>query len=79
MRKKKWIVSEENPDPDDYIAVMVADAERILVFESRPSSVYEDGNSAMMRARELRSIFGVSKIKVFYFEGHSETIYTGKT
>jgi hypothetical protein len=78
MEKVKWIVLEENPKPDDYIAVMVADTNRNLVLEKRPCSVYIRVEDAMKRARELRQMFSVRKIKLFYMDGHSETVYRTK-
>jgi hypothetical protein len=78
MDKVKWIVLEENPKPDDYIAVMVADVNRNLIIEKKPCSVHNNRDDAMARARELRQIFGVKKIKLFYIEGHSETVFIGK-
>jgi hypothetical protein len=77
MDKVKWIVLEESPKPDDYIAIMVADVKRNLIVEKKPCSIHTNSEDAIARARELRQIFGVRKIKFFYFDGHSETVFIG--
>jgi hypothetical protein len=67
----KWIVLEENPKPDLYIAVIAADEERILKVESRPCSIFMTSDAALVRARQLRDIFKVRNIRIFYMEGNS--------
>jgi hypothetical protein len=67
----KWIVLEENPKPDLYIAVIAVDEERILKVESRPCSVFLTSDEALVRARQLRDIFKVRNIRIFYMEGNS--------
>ncbi len=43
----KWIVLEENPQPDNYIAVMVAKEGRILRAESKPCTVFKSSEQAL--------------------------------
>jgi hypothetical protein len=40
----KWIVLEKNSQPDNYIAVMVAEEERILRAESKPCAVFKSSD-----------------------------------
>jgi hypothetical protein len=72
---QKWIVLEENPWPDNYIVIMVAEETRVLKVEKRPCSVFTNDKDALQRARELQKQFGAKSIKIFYLDGHSETIY----
>jgi len=67
----KWIVLEENPKPDLYIAVIAVNEERILKVESKPCSIFLTRDEALARARELRDTFKVRKIRIFYMEGNS--------
>lgn len=67
----KWVVIEENPKPDNYIAVVLTEAVKKLRIESRAHSVHSDGERALARARELRDQFGVRMIKVFHSESES--------
>jgi phage regulator Rha-like protein len=62
----KWIVLEENPQPDNYIAVMVTEQERILQVESKPCSTYSSNDEALDRARYLREKYEVRYIRIFY-------------
>lgn len=70
----KWIVLEENPKPDQYIAVIAADDDRVLKVEMRACSHFKTQTEALLRARQLREIFQVKDIRVFYLEGHSACI-----
>ncbi|MBY0434468.1 MAG: hypothetical protein K2U26_10195 [Cyclobacteriaceae bacterium] len=70
----KWVVLEENPKPDNYIAVMVVNEERSLLLEKKPCSVFMQGEPAMERARMLRDQFKVRSIRVFHWEGHSQIV-----
>lgn len=70
----KWIVLEENPKPDNYIAVVLAENEKRLQLQNRPHSVFADRDLALTRAQELRAFFGVRSIRVFQSEGCSYTI-----
>ena len=72
MSLMKWIVLEENPKPDEYIAViMVTDKHQRLQLQGKASSTFLNGEDAMNRARELRDFFGVKMIRVFHWESHS--------
>jgi hypothetical protein len=62
----KWIVLEENPTLDQYIAVMVTDDSKVLRRENKPCSIFKTSEEAMHRARQLREEFKVSSIKIFY-------------
>lgn len=66
----KWIVIEENPKPDNYIAVVLTETVKKLRIESRAHSVYDDGEEALARARKLRDQFGVPVIRIFHNESH---------
>jgi hypothetical protein len=70
----KWIVLEENPKPDQYIAIIAADEERYLKIEGKPCSIFRTSDDALVRARELRTIFNVRNIRIFFIEGHSQII-----
>jgi hypothetical protein len=61
----KWIVLEENPTADQYVAVVVADQAKKLKIELKPHSVHASGEAALVRARALRDAFGVPAIKIF--------------
>ncbi len=67
----KWVVLEENPKPDEYIAVMVTDENRKLQLQGKASSTFLNEAEAMNRARELRDAFGVKMIRIFHWESHS--------
>ncbi len=75
MKTVKWIVLEDDPKPDNYIAIMVADETRILIAQRRPCSIYTNDKDAIERARQLRVLFGAKHIRVFHIDGHSESIY----
>lgn len=62
----KWIVMEENPKPDQYIAVIAVDEERLLRIESKPCSKFETSDEALVRASELRKKYNVKSIRMFY-------------
>ncbi|WP_276373905.1 hypothetical protein [Chryseolinea sp. H1M3-3] len=67
----KWVVLEENPKPDNYIAVVLTDTTKKVQIESRAHSVYDDGDEALARARQLRDQFGVHMIRIFRSESYS--------
>jgi hypothetical protein len=67
----KWIVLEENPQPDNYIAVMVADEGRVLRAESKPCATFTSSDDALVHARFLRTRFNVRSIRIFYMESNS--------
>jgi hypothetical protein len=70
----KWIVLEENPKPDQYIAVIAVDEERFLRIESKPCSKFLTSDEALVRARQLKEMFNVKSIRIFYMEGNSSFI-----
>jgi hypothetical protein len=70
----KWIVLEENPKPDLYIAVIAVDEERILKVMSKPCSIFHTSDEALVRARQLRDTFNVRSIRIFYMDGNSAFI-----
>ncbi|MBX2964098.1 MAG: hypothetical protein KF687_16415 [Cyclobacteriaceae bacterium] len=61
----KWIVLEENPKADNYIAVVLSDRFKKLQVEKKAHAVFENVDDALKRARELRNIYGVKTIKLF--------------
>lgn len=67
----KWVVLEGNPKPDNYIAVVLTETMKKLKLESQAHSVYNDGDEALARARELRDQFGVRLIRIFHSDSHS--------
>lgn len=67
----KWIVLEENPKPDNYIAVMVAEEGRTLRAESKPCATFKSSNEAICYARQLREQYQVRNIRIFYVESTS--------
>jgi hypothetical protein len=67
----KWIVLEENPQPDNYIAVMVADESRVLRTESKPCAIFKSSDEAILHARQLRELYKVRNIRIFYMESSS--------
>lgn len=64
----KWIVIEENPKPDNYIAVVVTDKPIRMKIERQAHSVFKNADMALERARELRKEYGVKTIKIFHYE-----------
>jgi hypothetical protein len=70
----KWIVLEENPRPDNYIAIMAAEEDRKLQIEKKPCSIFDSCDKAMYRARELRQKYKVSSIRLFQQDGVSVTV-----
>jgi hypothetical protein len=65
----KWVVLEEDPKLDNYIAVIIT--ETIKKIEAQAHSVYRDGDEALARARQLRDQYGVKMIRIFNTENHS--------
>jgi hypothetical protein len=70
----KWIVLEENPKPDLYIAIIAVDDGRFVEVEKKPCSVFKTNEEALIRARELRSFFNVRNIRIFFVDGHSSIV-----
>ena len=70
----KWVVMEENPKPDEYIAVIAVDEHRLPQLKQRPCSTYETSEQALVRARLLREYFNVPSIRIFYIEGNSSIL-----
>ncbi len=66
----KWVVLEENPKPNDFIAIVLTDKMKKLKIENQMHSVFTNGDEAMIRAREVRDIFGVTMIRIFRSEGY---------
>ncbi len=62
----KWIVLEDDPTSDGYIAIRVVDEDKNLRIENKPCSIYKSSQEAMNRARQLREKFKVQSIKIFY-------------
>jgi hypothetical protein len=67
----KWIVLEENPQPDNYIAIMTTEEGRVLQVESKPCSTFSSSEEAMNRARYLREKYKVNYIRIFYIGPNS--------
>lgn len=67
----KWIVLEEDPRPDEYIAVIAVNEERLVKMEMKPRTVFETSEEALKRARLLRECFNVKGIRIFFEEGNS--------
>ncbi|MCU0420177.1 MAG: hypothetical protein MUC38_11050 [Cyclobacteriaceae bacterium] len=64
----KWIVIEENPKPDQYIAVLPASADRPTPLSH---SVHTNISAAIERARQLRDKYRLSSIRLFQPDSHS--------
>jgi hypothetical protein len=45
----KWIILEEDPKPDNYIAVVITETIRKMKIEAQAHSVYRDGDEALAR------------------------------
>ncbi|MFP4090869.1 MAG: hypothetical protein ACLFUB_19340 [Cyclobacteriaceae bacterium] len=58
----KWLVIEDNPKPDKYVA--------ILAYHIQPQAVrfseHQNFEAALKRARNLMNNYGVKSIRVFY-------------
>ncbi len=63
-----WIVIEENPKPDQYIAILPAAAQRPT---SVNHSVHTNIHAAMERARQLRDKYRLHTIRLFQPGSHS--------
>ncbi len=70
----KWIVLEEDPKPDNYIAIMVTDEARKLKIQRGVCSIFEENYAAISHAKWLCKQHKVKNIRVFYIDGYSETI-----
>lgn len=70
----KWIVIEENPKPDNYIAVVLSERPTRLKIEKQAHSVFEDSEQALERARQLREHYGVRTIRIFHYDGTSASL-----
>lgn len=71
MNTLKWVVLEEDPKPDTYIAIMATESDRQLGLEKKACSIYASCEKAMERARELREHYKVKSIRLFQQEGIS--------
>jgi hypothetical protein len=71
MNSIKWIVLEEDPKPDTYIAIMATASDRKLGLERKACSIYASCEKAMERARELREFYKVKSIRLFQQDGLS--------
>jgi hypothetical protein len=67
----KWVVLEEDPKPDEYIAIMVTDEIRKLQLEQKAHSIFSTSDEAVRRARIVRDLFGVKTIRIFHWESYS--------
>jgi hypothetical protein len=67
----KWIVFEENPKPDNYIAVVALEEGRVLASERNPCSTFKTKEEALVRAYELRKQYNLKRVRIFYSEGNS--------
>ena len=69
--RNAWIVIEDPPRPDDYIAIMAPgwDGQTLVPHSSHHSEL-----SAADRARYLMDKFEAKKIKIFYPNGRSRTM-----
>lgn len=70
----KWIVIEENPKPDNYIAVVLTENPTRMKIEKRAHSVFENGDQALERARKLREQYGVKTIRIFHYNASSTSL-----
>jgi hypothetical protein len=70
----KWIVLEEDPKPDQYIAVIAVEEKRFLKIESKPCSKFLTCDEALVRARQLSKMYSVKSIRMFYLEGNSSLV-----
>ena len=73
-RSMKWIIIEDDPRPDDYIAALVVRDQKVLFAPLVRHSVFEDKESAMSKATELKKRYRAKGIRIFYPEGHSEKV-----
>ena len=67
----KWMVIEDPPHPDDYIAIMAPGWDGLTLVSH---SYYPTRLSATGRARYLMDKFEAKKIKIFYPDGRSKTV-----
>lgn len=63
-----WIVIEENPKPDPYIAILPASPQRPT---PRNHSVHSNIQAALERARQLRDKYQLQSIRLFQADSHS--------
>jgi hypothetical protein len=61
----KWIVLKENPQADNYIAVVPADKMKNLKIKRKAYSEFDDADEALHHARELKRLHKVREIKIF--------------
>ncbi len=64
----KWIVMEENPKPDNYIAIVLTEKPTKMKIENQAHSVFDNGDQALERARKLREEYGVRTIRIFHHD-----------
>jgi hypothetical protein len=64
----KWIVIEEDPRPDQYIAVLPASAKHPT---ARDYSLHDSIAEALERARQLRDKYRLNSIRLFQQGSHS--------
>ncbi|CAN5236582.1 hypothetical protein BH09BAC3_BH09BAC3_23820 [soil metagenome] len=70
----KWIVLDENPKPDNYIAIIMSDEARKLKIHIKACSIFDEEYKAICHAKDLRKQHNVKSIRIFYIDGCSKII-----
>lgn len=72
-----YLVQNENPRPDSYIAIFIRSSLKELEDRNR-YEIFRSRNKAVERAEKLAEKFSVQTIRLFHEEGYSENIKRGK-
>ena len=70
-----YIVYDENPKPENYVAIFARKAVKRDEFRRKDMiRTFQSLEEAIAFANTLKLKYGVSHIRVFYEEGHSQTL-----
>ncbi|MEM7551959.1 MAG: hypothetical protein AAF363_19915 [Bacteroidota bacterium] len=71
-----WIVIEDDPKPDKYIPILVRSQVSVIELEAKFSKVkvFDNEAGALEFADQLKVIYAVESVRLFYPEGISKKL-----
>ncbi|WPP52032.1 hypothetical protein [Catalinimonas niigatensis] len=71
LENKVWLVDEEDPRPDQYIAILICENEMIERANKKAYKKCHNAKEALSTASELKKKYGVKQIRIFSPNGVS--------
>jgi hypothetical protein len=71
LEDKIWLIDEEDPKPDPYIAILVCEREFMERANKKAYKICHDAKEALHNATELKKKYAVKQIRIFYPNGIS--------